>query len=347
MSLESSIAPHLRRPDRTPKHPVGTYTPPYPSFSARFGEEVGAVVMAYFGVQSREASDPSALDARVSLREMLAATDGPGHVDRTAYVDAYGYNTVIDIAYWDDLGTYERWERAHLTAWLADADVVSGIGRFLELVTPSADRFETIFSAPEPPEGVSLLAEGMSGMIEEHGYWGSMRDRLPAAQADPLYPDGEPIVEVSGSTRTVRLHRNACLIRSGQDYGETDEEQREIYLSSVEPPLHEGMDYLRDHGNSIGCFDNRYMVVLDENDQPTERTFGVSWWRDLSALEDWSASHGTHVKIFGAAMRYLSTFGPAAQLKLYHEVTVPTEHEQRFVYVGCHDNTGLLKALAT
>lgn len=347
MTLESSIPPHLRRPDRAPKHPIGTYTPPYPSFSARFGEDAGAVAMAYFGVQSREPGDPSAAAARTKLRALLAAVDGPGHVDRTGYVDAYGYDTVIDIAYWDDLGAFDRWESANLGSWLDEGEAVPGVGRFLELVTPAVDRFETIFSAPEPPEGISHLGTGMSGMIEEHGYWGSMRDRLPAAQADPLYPGGEPVVETSGLKRTVRLHRNACLIRSGQDYGETTGEQREIYLDSVEPPLREGMDYLRDHGNLIGCFDNRYMVVLDENDQPTDRTFGVSWWRDLSALEDWSASHETHVKIFGAAMRYLSAFGPAAQLKLYHEVTVPTEHEQRFVYVGCHDRTGMLRSVAT
>jgi len=33
-------------------------------------------------------------------------------------------------------------------------------------------------------------------------------------------------------------------------------------------------------------------------------------------------SHPTHVRIFGAAMKYLSTLGPAAKLRLYHEVTV-------------------------
>lgn len=34
--LESAVAPHLLRADRTPEHRPGTCTPPYPSFSARF-----------------------------------------------------------------------------------------------------------------------------------------------------------------------------------------------------------------------------------------------------------------------------------------------------------------------
>ena len=48
----------------------------------------------------------------------------------------------------------------------------------------------------------------------------------------------------------------------------------------------------------------------------------MSWWKSLAALERWSESHPTHVRIFGAAMQYLSKLGPAAKLRLYHEVTV-------------------------
>jgi len=51
------------------------------------------------------------------------------------------------------------------------------------------------------------------------------------------------------------------------------------------------------------------------------------------------------VAIFGAAMKYLSTLGPAAKLKLYHEVTVLRADEQRFEYLNCHEGTGLLRAV--
>ncbi len=72
----------------------------------------------------------------------------------------------------------------------------------------------------------------------------------------------------------------------------------------------------------------------------------MSWWKSLAALERWAESHPTHVAIFGAAMKVLSTLGPAAKLKLYHEVTVLRADEQRFEYLNCHEGTGLLRALA-
>ncbi len=344
-ALESSIAPHLLRPGRTPRHQPGSYQPPYPSFAARFGEEVTTVVMAYLGVQARDAGHPALAAALAGLRQQLAAPDGPACWDRAGYVDARGYTNVISIAYWDTPATFAAWYAAHGAGWTDPARAADGVGFFLELVTPAAERLETIFSSPDRVEGVAGAARGFSGMIEEHGYWGSMRDRLPLSQSSPLYPAGDPAVAADGPVRTVVLPENACLIRSGQDISDTGTRERELYLADVEPSLRAGMDFLRDEGLAIGCYDNRYMVVLDEDDQPTDRTFGLSWWRDLSALEDWAASHPTHVKIFGAAMRHLSSFGPETRLRLYHEVTVPAATEQRFVYVGCHDQTGLLRAL--
>ena len=44
-------------------------------------------------------------------------------------------------------------------------------------------------------------------------------------------------------------------------------------------------------------------------------------------------------------MRYLSKLGPAAKLRLYHEVTVATAGEQFFEYLDCHPRTGMLAAV--
>jgi len=79
--------------------------------------------------------------------------------------------------------------------------------------------------------------------------------------------------------------------------------------------------------------------------QPTEKSFGQSWWHSLAALERWAESHPTHVRIFGAAMKYLTTLGPAAKLRLYHEVTVAGADEQFFEYCDCHPKTGMLAAI--
>ncbi len=76
------------------------------------------------------------------------------------------------------------------------------------------------------------------------------------------------------------------------------------------------MDFLRDDGRAIGCFANRYMTVVETRTAAsTEKSFGMSWWKSLAALERWAESHPTHVAIFGAAMKYLSTLGPAARLQ--------------------------------
>jgi aldoxime dehydratase len=87
--------------------------------------------------------------------------------------------------------------------------------------------------------------------------------------------------------------------------------------------------------------------VVAPDGTPTEKSYGMSWWKSLAALERWAESHPTHVRIFGAAMKYLSTLGPAAKLRLYHEVTVARADEQFFEYLNCHPQTGMLNAAQT
>ena len=48
-------------------------------------------------------------------------------------------------------------------------------------------------------------------------------------------------------------------------------------------------------------------LTVVEDGRPVDRTFGMSWWRSLDALERWSESHPTHVAIFGAAMMAASS----------------------------------------
>ena len=213
------------------------------------------------------------------------------------------------------------------------------------MLSPSVSDYETLFSSLGRPEGVAALADSFSGDIMEHAYWGGMRDRIPQSQTSEMAPGGTPDLVRDGERLRVKPHDNICLIRSGQDWSDTDAAERKMYLEDVEPVLREGMDFLRDDGRSIGCFANRYMTVLDADGRPTEKSYGMSWWKSLAALERWSESHPTHVRIFGAAMKYLSSLGPAAKLRLYHEVTVARAADQFFEYRRCHDRTGMLNAL--
>lgn len=345
--MESAIPKHLQCPRLHPRKVTDDYTPPYPATVARYPQDVKQLVMAYFGVQY-PAGAPAPAAATRALQGVASAfggDKGPGHWDRAQYQDAAGFTNVITIGYWRDATVYADWFSQFGSSWASDAWSDGHIGTFTEVLRPAVDRFETLFSA-EVLEGVAAVSSGLSGEIQEHAYWGGLRDRIPRAQTHDLAPQGMPKVMVQGLHQRVIPSENMCLIRSGQDWTETDAGERRMYLDDVEPVLRAGMDFLRDEGLPIGCFANRYMTVIDANGHPVEKSFGMSWWRSLGELEQWAESHPTHVAIFGAAMKYLGTLGPAAKLKLYHEVTVAAADEQHFEYYNCHAQTGMLRCAA-
>lgn len=303
--------------------------------------------MAYFGVQYRGPQPPqAAVDAVAQLRAACAESTGPAHRDVAEFVDQAGFTTKLNVLYWLDSKAYDTWN-AQFPGWTDPARYSDDVGYFLEIAAPSADRFETIFGSRKlsRTEGISEVAEAMSDEIEEHGYWGSARDRMPAAQTSELQPEGDLRVERDGELSIVRSHQNMCLIRSGQDWTDTIDAARERYCDRLQPVLIEGMNFLRDDGLDAGCYSNRYVTVTDDDGAPLCRTYGLGWWRSLADLEQWSASHPTHLEIFGGFGRYLREFKGAAGLRLYHEVTVLSDDQCRFEYLGCHNQTGLLAAV--
>jgi aldoxime dehydratase len=345
--MESAIPEHLQTA-RTRHRRVGDdYAPPYPSFVARHKPSVTRVMMAYFGLQTRGAPSVAAEQALARLASDFTTSDRPTHWDRASYVDEAGFTNVVTVAYWDDRQTFDRWFPSARERWTGEQRTNNGFGTFIEALYPSVEGYETLFSSLGRPEGVAVLADGMSGEVLEHAYWGGMRDRIPLSQTSEMAPAGAARAIRDGARIRIIPHDNLCLIRSGQDWGDTEATERQMYLGDVEPVLREGMDFLRDQGRSIGCYANRYMTVVGPGGVATEKSYGMSWWKSLSALERWAESHPTHVRIFGAAMKYLSTLGPAAKLRLYHEVTVARADEQLFEYVDCHPQTGMLNAVQT
>ena len=344
--MESAIPSHLQVTRTRHRRVPDDYQPPYPAFVARHRPAVEKVVMAYFGLQHRGEAPPARAAALAWISEMFGRAGGPRHFDRAEYIDEAGYTNVVSVAYWDDQKAFEAWFAAARDGWTGAKQSFAGLGTFIEVLSPSMNDYETLFSSLGRPEGVAVLADSLSGEIMEHAYWGGMRDRIPNSQTDEMAPAGTPGLVRDGDRLRVKPHENICLIRSGQDWSDTEASERKMYLDDVEPVLREGMDFLRDQGLSVGCFANRYMTVLDDNGRPTEKSYGMSWWKSLAALERWSESHPTHVRIFGAAMKYLSTLGPSAKLRLYHEVTVVRATDQFFEYRGCHDRTGMLNTLA-
>lgn len=343
--MESAIPSHLETEHTRHKRVPDDYQPPYPSFVARYKPAVGRLVMAYFGVQYGGSATAAATEALVEIAGRFASEGGPSHWDRAQYVDQAGYETVVSVAYWDDIARFDAWFAPAREAWTGK--LRDGLGTFIEVLRPVVARHETLFSSLGRPEGVAVIADGMSSEVQEHAYWGGMRDRIPLSQTDPMSPGGNPELIRDGARLRVKPHDNLCLIRSGQDWSDTEASERKLYLDDVEPVLREGMDFLRDDGLAVGCYANRYMQVLAADGSVSEKSYGQSWWKGLAALERWAESHPTHVRIFGAAMKYLSALGPSAKLRLYHEVTVAAADEQFFEYMNCHAKTGMLAAVET
>jgi aldoxime dehydratase len=342
--MESAIPEHLRTARTRHRRVPDDYAPPYPSFVARHKPSVARVAMAYFGLQYKGDAPAYAAEALDWIAAAFQSAQGPSHWDRARYIDEASFTNVVSVAYWDDPARFDAWFATARETWMAESQIARGLGTFIEVLRPSVEGYETLFSSLGRPEGIAVLAEDLSGEIQEHAYWGGMRDRIPLSQTSEMAPAGSPNLIRDGARVRVMPHYNLCLIRSGQDWGDTDAAERKMYVEDVEPVLREGMDFLRDEGLSIGCYANRYMNVLGKNGAPSEKSYGMSWWKSLAALERWAESHPTHVKIFGAAMKYLSSLGPAAKLRLYHEVTVARADEQFFEYLNCHDRTGMLKA---
>jgi aldoxime dehydratase len=342
--MESAIPKHLECPRARARRVPEDYRPPYPAWVARHPQSVKQVVMAYFGVQSR-GEDPRAFLEWIAGQ--FEQPGGPGHWDRARYRDEAEFDTVISIAYWDDPHAFDAWlaRPGFRDWWESDARLGEPFGYFREIVRPRIERFETLFSTPDKAEGVAVLAEGMSGEIREHAYWGGARDRIPLSQSDALEPRGSPSLGNSNGRRIrVEPHENLCLIRSGQDWSATEGEERRMYLGEMEPVLREGMRYLRDQGLPIGCYCCRYMRLVDEAGGETEKSFGLAYFRSLTDLERWAESHPTHVAIFGTFMRIVQQLDFNLKLRLYHEVTVARADEQFYEYLNCHPRTGMLRA---
>jgi aldoxime dehydratase len=306
--------------------------------------------MAYFGVQWKgDAAKSRATEEFLQVITHFAATEGPTHFDRAHEIDAAGFDNLIAVAYWTDTRACQRWQADSAVAewWNSPARLNGPCGYFREVLSPRLEQFETLFSTPDRMEGIGhALGHRSAEDVIEHAYWGSMRERIPLSQTDALEPAGALAFDGSSSVKgriRIKGHENLALIRSGQEWTETEGKERVLYTSEMQPTLAAGMEFLRDQGPAIGCYANRYLRHLDPRGGPLEKTFGLSYWRSLKHLEQWAESHPTHLAIFGTFMRIVQELEFNLKLRLYHEVAVVSPDAQDYEYINCHPSTGLLR----
>ncbi|KAK4959215.1 hypothetical protein LTR10_004015 [Elasticomyces elasticus] len=355
MALECGIAAHLVCERTLPAKTPADYHPPFPAYVARFPADLKDLVMAVMGAQHNNGK-PSELNiARSKLTSFL--DKGPVHCrpeyqQPSSLTDSSGAFNEVVVAYWRSKAHYNEWSAASgFDRWWQGLDPHNeDHGWFLEVFFPPVDRFETVFSNNVVPEGAAHMRECVSGEIQEHVYWGSMRDRLPIAQTDTIegvkadFHGGHGEDSTSKRIR-VAGRRNLAVIRSGQDWSNTTLVERTLYLDTMHPVLIRGMNFLSDHGDEVGCISCRFMDVLDsQGGSGTEKTFGLAYFDDLSSLEGWSKHHQTHLDIFGGFLKYASKLQGDVSLRLFHEVLVLEADQQYLEYVGCHNETGMLAA---
>lgn len=338
------------------------YEPPFPSYCARFPTQMDNLVIAIIGAQYSSPSRNHSAGIS-SVKSFMTATPEkfrPMFWEIMSVTDKRGAFNIAVIAYWSSVAIFKDWksQSGFASWWETPEREEEGHGWFQEVLEPTMDRIETIFSDDGQPEGAAHMQESMSGQLQEHGYWGSVRDRLPVAQDSPI--EGEkwiPRNEETNSSGEANGHKskrvripakeNLCIIRSGQDWSSTLPEERKLYLETMHPVLIEGMNFLRDSGGEIGCYANDLWDVVDSENYEAnlERTFGLGFFDDLKSLEHWSKSHKTHIKIFAGFHKYAKKLNNVLSLRLFHEICILKADQQFFEYIGCHEETGLLNAL--
>jgi aldoxime dehydratase len=353
--MESAIDKHLQCPRTRARKIDDDYVPPFPTWIARADTAVEQVVMGYFGVQFAQPQlHGKACMALQQILDLLTLGKAPGHHDIAMFVDAAGYTNMIVIAYWLNPKDFAQWQEQSQVKdwWTAEERLNEELGYFREILQPRTTHYETAFSSPTHIEGIGVVMGSVSAEdVQEHGYWGSMRDRIPLSQVDDMLPGGKRVLSngatpAHGKRVVVSGPENLAVIRSGQDWIETTGKERDLYVQDMEPTLRAGMDFLHQQGLDIGCYSNRYMQHIDAKGQKQEKSFGVSYWHALSDLEAWSKSHPTHLAIFGTFMRIVQELQGQLKLSLYHEVSVLKSEDQFYEYINCHPGTGMLNGLA-
>ena len=354
-TLESAIPENFRQERTLPAKTPPNYQPPYPSYSARWPREAKDLVMAIIGTQHEARVHGHSPEYQKIVTFVEGSPDEwkPRYWEAASVTDNRGYFNEAAICYWQTGADYEAWaSQSGFEAWWQDLKATPEVGWFQELFSPSLDRFETVFSDNVVPEGAAHMRESISGEIQEHTYWGSMRDRLPASQTDHLVgakPASELASNSNARSRRIKVpaRENLAVIRSGQDWSNTNPHERKLYLDTMHPVLIKGMEFLRDQGDEVGCFDCRFMDVVDKisPEKTTDKTFGLAYFDDLKSLEGWSKDHKTHLDIFGRFLQHAAELQNNVSLRLFHEVLVLKPEQQYFEYVGCHSGTGMLASL--
>lgn len=323
------------------------HKPAVQRYSAEFPPDVRTVRSLYLGIQRKDALGASLQTFLAETNALFALSNGPDHVDMARLTDPEGYDTAFCVAYWTDEAAHGLWANsAQVSDWWSDPDKLSGdTGYFWESLSTTLGNAETI-AFKEYIRGLSACPHAQIAAMDESGYWGGARDRIPNSGHDAFEPTRAAIRYTPhdaslGQRVFVGAPANLCLIRSGVSWEACGEEQLTSYRTNIEPKLDTGMEFLRQNPEETGCLSLRQVRVITAKGDDAPEAYSAGYFLSLGHLERWSKSHPTHLAIYSRAQMERKKYGEKLELRTYHEVYVQNL-DARFEYLNCHGRTGLL-----
>ncbi|MFC5062569.1 phenylacetaldoxime dehydratase family protein [Actinomycetospora atypica] len=277
-----------------------------------------------------------------------ASAAGPGSTELLVATGPEGTVELVHLAYFTDPTAHERWlHDAPLPGWFSRLDPADvGFGAWHEVLQCHPDRFETIYSDPRWEFGFGGCAGTAREPMTTNGYFGAARDRFPVSAIDPLEPVGKQVRRDDVASRGRRLRvesgHDMAVIRSGQFWEPAEGEQLVDYEHNLQSKLLTGMAHLRDNPADTGTLSLRILTSLDPASlAPRRETSVLGHFHSLGELEEWAASHHTHLAIYEHAIEAKRHWGDARSVVTWHEVVV-LPRTARSEYVNCVPTTGLL-----
>ena len=317
---------------------------PYPAYTCELLKLRPNVTLAQIAAQYKAEQDADAARSlRRRIEQCFNGEAAPWRWECCTHVDTMGYRNDIVCAYWQRQDDFSSWRERADVAELANT--IHPIGFWIEALTCPIPQMETSYSNAEPDWG---LADKCPVNVDDyHGYFGSMRDRIEAAEDGGLpaaqreLPASDVEQETFGRHLQVDLPDNACFIRTVQGWQNCDEKQRKDFLETMLPVYHSGVEYLRDNPRDTNCVSAR--LVDMENTSRQVQTQTLAWFLGLEDLERWAHEHPTHHAILNGMTAFAERFDLEIQIVLGHEVYVVPSGCGHLEYSNCHPQTGFLR----
>ncbi|MCG8441643.1 MAG: phenylacetaldoxime dehydratase family protein, partial [Caulobacterales bacterium] len=235
-----------------------TYEPPYDAHTSIFPPDWTEYAACLIGVQAAPGADAGPL--RSELEGALTREPAPLHFERVEETDAQGYVNSVYIAYWRGSQQADAWRGRPDVKSLFETPRSGPLGLWRETILAPIANVD--------PSGFRSRHEwGVGRYVTQeweryHGYYGSMRDRMPAGHDPVIDREDAPLTHASapdsfGRRLVVQGHDNLCYIRGVFGWRQARQEQQDVFLAEMMPVYETGVRFLRDNPIETGCISAR------------------------------------------------------------------------------------------